>query len=261
MESNLFAQGILILFAAVAVLIVLRQALTWPSGWRAWLLSVTNRLYLRGCFHLRTSGARPFPSEGPAIIIANHSSPLDPMFVWLGDRRVIGFLMAQEYYDVPIVHWISETMQSIPVQRDGKDLAPSRAALRRLKGGDLLGVFPEGRLNCERDLLPGNPGVAWLALRSQAPVYPVYIHNSPGGTNMVEPFYNFCRVRMTYGEKIDLSDYYDKKLTQELLHDVTDLLMSHLAELGGVRWTSCVGHTNSDPDNTAVSSTVTAQQD
>ena len=165
------------------------------------------------------------------------------MFVWMGRREIIGFMMAREYYEVKFLHWIAVAMQSIPVQRNGKDLAPTRAALRRLKDGKLLGVFPEGGINRERDLKAGNPGMAWLAVRSQVPVYPVYIHNSPGGETMIDPFYNFGPVSVYYGDPIDLSAYYDRKPTQEVLQEVTDIMMARIAELGGVGYASCTSTT------------------
>ncbi len=51
---------------------------------------------------------------------------------------------------------------------------------------------------------------------------------------MVKPFYTRCRVKVVYGDPIDLSAYYDRKRTRTLLREVTDLLMRRLAELGGV---------------------------
>ncbi len=231
------AKWMLALIAVIAAATLLWQAARWPDGWHAWALAMGNRLYVRACFHLRANRQCPFPTDGPAIIIANHSSPMDPLFLWQGRRETIGFMMAREYYELKYLRWISVAMQCIPVERNGKDLAPTRAALRRLKEGKLLGVFPEGAINRERDLQPGNPGMAWLAIRSQVPVFPVYIHNSPGGENMVQPFYNFGPVRLSYGDPIDLSAYYDRKPTQEVLHEVTDLMMARIAELGGVGYT------------------------
>lgn len=237
MDPETFAQATLIVYALVAVAVICGQVIMWPDGWKAWVLFVTSRLYLRCCFHWRAEGEGFFPESGPAIIVANHSSPLDPMFVMIRSRRVIGFMMAREYYELPVIHWISVAMESIPVERNGKDLQPTRDALKRLKSGKLLGVFPEGRLNRESKLLAGNPGIAWLALRSKAPVYPVYIHNAPGGDSMVSPFYTFDRVKVTFGAPVDLSKYYNGSANQAALQEVTDLLMSHIARLGNVEYT------------------------
>jgi len=239
MQPDMAAKWTLAFYIAIAVAAVLWQVARWPDGWNAWALAVVNRFYIRAFFHFRTNRPCPFPTDGPAIIIANHSSPMDPMFVWVGRRETIGFMMAREYYDVKFLHWIAVAMQSIPVERNGKDLAPTRAALRRLKAGKLLGVFPEGGINRESDLQAGNPGMAWLAVRSQVPVYPVYIHNSPSGESMIDPFYNFGPVTVYYGDPIDLSAYYDRKPTQDVLQEVTDIMMARIAELGDVGYTSC----------------------
>ncbi len=61
--------------------------------------------------------------------------------------RVIGFLMAREYYEIPGLTWIGRAMQCIAVNREGKDMRPAREALERLRRGDLIGVFPEGGIN------------------------------------------------------------------------------------------------------------------
>ncbi|HEY3963739.1 MAG TPA: lysophospholipid acyltransferase family protein [Planctomycetaceae bacterium] len=216
--------------------IVLWRALTCPRGWQAWFLYMIAALYGRLCFHWRADRRCPFVDASPVLIIANHRSPVDPMLIWVGvsNGRPLEFLTAQEYFGMPGLQFIFETMRAIPVARDGKDMAATRTALRRLKEGRIVGVFPEGRLNTGPGLLPGNTGVAWLALQSQAPVYPVFIHNAPQGKTMVSSLYTFTRVRVCYGDRIDLSSYYGRRTSSELLQEVTDLLMGRLAELGGI---------------------------
>jgi 1-acyl-sn-glycerol-3-phosphate acyltransferase len=76
--------------------------------------------------------------------------------------------------------------------------------------------------------------VAWLALRAQVPVYPVFIHDSRGGQHILEPFLRPARVRLTYGEPIDLSAFYSRKCTHAILKQATDEIMRKLAELGGI---------------------------
>ncbi len=145
-------------------------------------------------------------------------------------------MMAKEYYEMPVMNYFFRVLRSIPVARDGADMGPAREALKHLKDQELVGLFPEGRLNRGTNLLPANPGIAWLALRAQVPVYPAFIHNAPQGKHIVAPFYTPSRVRITFGEPIDLSEFYHVKKTQELLTQVTHLLMTRLAELGGVEY-------------------------
>ena len=224
--------------------VVVWYSLRSAEGWRAWLLYAITRCYSGLFLDWRANKACPFPRDGGAIILANHSSPVDPMLLWMNHAsywpehhiRVPEFLMAREYYEQPgFIGWISRTLHSIPVDRDGRDTAAVRESLRRLKAGKLVGIFPEGGINPHPDRLrPGRPGLAWMALKARVPVFPVFIHNAPRGTNMVNSFYTRSHVRIVYGEPVDLSRWHAQKLSQESLARVTDELMSVLAGLGGI---------------------------
>ncbi len=234
-------------YAVVVASVLVYQAVRCSEGPVVWTLYVVERLYVGNVFRWRASGRCPFPSTGPAIVIANHRSPVDPLMIWMNHHlgpagrkpiRKIGFLMAREYYDQPgFIGWICRVMEAIPLERDGKDISGTRAALRRLRDGKILGIFPEGGINTETRLRRADVGVAWLALSSRAPVFPVFIHGAPQAEDMVSPFYTFCRVRVVYGEPVDLSEYYGRRKTQEVLREVTDRLMGELARLGGVEFT------------------------
>jgi 1-acyl-sn-glycerol-3-phosphate acyltransferase len=241
MSPDAFAILILAAYVLTAVVVVAWRIRRSTVGLTVWALYVTERLYVALWFRWRANRRCPFPPDGPAIIIANHRSPVDPLFLWMnhhwnlpgGRLRVMSFLMAREFYEKRGIKWICVAVQSIPVERSGKDAGPTRDALRRLQQGDWVGIFPEGRINTGAGLQKGNPGVAWLALRSQAPVYPVYIHNSPRGKDMVASFYTRTRVRITYGDPIDLSPFMNRRRTPELLDEITHAMMTQLGELGG----------------------------
>lgn len=244
MTSQLLGIAVLVAYAALAIGLIVRSIRRCRDGWGVWLLFVIERLYVPLMFRWRANSERcPLPSEGGAIVLANHRSPIDPLLIWMNHHlrrdarniRVIEFLTAAEYCDIPGLRWLVRTMKSIPVNRDGKDTGPTREAIRRLKDGHLIGIFPEGGLNFGADLREPNPGIAFLALKAQVPVYPVFIHGAPqSADSMTAPFTTLSRVRISYGEPIDLSSYYNQKSSQELLVEVTNLLMSRLAALGGV---------------------------
>jgi 1-acyl-sn-glycerol-3-phosphate acyltransferase len=245
MSAEFAALATLTLYLAFAGTVVLRAARRCELDWRLWLLHDIARFYTPLVFRQRIRQRCPFPVEGGALIIVNHRSPVDPILVFSGSPlkcdayqvRRLEFLTASEYCTLGgFPGFVTRTMRCIPVDRDGRDMGPVKEALRRLRAGRLVGVFPEGRINEVgegRELLPGSPGVAWLALHSRLPVYPVFIHGAPQGTNMVEPFHRFSRVRLTYGRAVDLSAWYGRRITQELLQQVTGVIMQRLAELGG----------------------------
>lgn len=251
MNSEVAAMLTLATYAVIAVALVVRSIRQCRDGWGVWLLYFIQRLYGGLIYRWRSNnGPCNLPAEGAGLIVANHRSPIDPMMIWTNHHfrgepdgrsreiRVAGFLTASEYCNVPGLRWLVQTMRSIPVDRDGQDMAATREAIRRLKNGELVGLFPEGGINWGTRLRSANPGVAFLALKSKVKVYPVFIHDAPQPVkSMVAPFIRRSRVRVTYGEPIDLSEFHGKKTTPELLNEVTDLIMSRLAETGGVDYT------------------------
>lgn len=247
MTPDRIAQLVLLAYAAIAVGLLLHSIRKCRDGWRVWLLYLIQRFYVAFVFHWRSNGRCPYPEFGGAIILSNHRSPVDPMFAWMNSHfrheeharsiRVIGYLMAREYYAQPgLIGWIGRAMQSIPVDRDGRDVGPTREAIRRLERGDLIGIFPEGGIKVGDDLQGANSGIAFLALKSGVPVIPAYIQNAPQCESMTEPFYTPRRVRVIYGTPIDLSPWQDQRKSHELLQALTDALMNKLADLGGVRY-------------------------
>jgi len=230
----------------VLLILIVWWALSSPCGWRAWMLYQITRVYCPLVFRWKATNASTIPEHSSAIIIANHTSPVDPMVLWMGHlrsfrrprMRVIEFMTAKEYCEQRnIVGWICRALDAIPVTRSGRDMGPAREALRRLKDSRLLGVFPEGRINAEtpdQQLLPGEVGTAWLALKSGVPVIPIYVHGAPRAKTMVRCFITPTRTTLTYGDPIDLSAWTGSRLTQETLREVSDLMMTRLAELGGI---------------------------
>jgi 1-acyl-sn-glycerol-3-phosphate acyltransferase len=241
----------LCLYAAAAIGSIAWQAFRCPEGPMIWWLYVAERLACGLLWGVRGVGLDgrskrcPFPNESPALIVANHRSPADPIVLWhnhhLGDPqrrlRPVSFLMAREFYDVRALTWFYRAMRAIPVNRDGRDMSAVRQAIAKLKAGDLVGIFPEGGINHgPPGLKSANPGVAFLALSTDAPVYPVYIQGSPVGTNMVNSVLRPARVRLIYGEPVDLSAFRGRKKTPELLAEATDVIMNAVATLGGVTY-------------------------
>ena len=86
-----------------------------------------------------------------------------------------------------------------------EDTAATKQAIRYTERGDLVGMFPEGRINTTGDLmLPGRPGAILVALKAGVPIVPCYITGSPQKGSVFSSFVTFTRVRMKIGAPIDL---------------------------------------------------------
>lgn len=227
---------------AVAILVALGLAVVGATVWKLsrhpagpflGLLMALNRLYVKlWCRH--TSNRPTVPEQGGAIVIANHTSPLDPALLQAGTDRAIGFLMAREYYEVPSMNWLYRRVGCIPVNRTGRDTAAAKAALRALERGEVLGIFPEGMINLSAGgLLAPQLGAALIALKSSVPVVPAFISGAPLGFTMLKPFFEPCRTQVRYGPPIDLSAYRDRQRDRKVLIEVGQIMMSALSDLAG----------------------------
>lgn len=156
-------------------------------------------------------GLAPLPERGPAILISNHTCGIDNFLLQAGCDRVLGFVIVQDWYDHPLCRPFCRIIGAIPVRRDGRDVGPTREALRALKAGRVVPIFPEGRIipTSGRDIGEGKPGAAFLALHADAdvPVIPAYISGTPETNSIWKALRTPSQARVVFGAPIDLSAY------------------------------------------------------
>lgn len=134
---------------------------------------------------IRIKGQENIPAEGPAVLIANHISNFDPVILFLVTRRNVHFMAKDELFHIPIFRTLARWMCAFPVNREQLDRTAVRNALKVLRDGGLLGIFPEGTRGDGKNLLPFKSGVAYIASQYEAPVVPIAI---TGSRNFLNPF-------------------------------------------------------------------------
>lgn len=146
---------------------------------------------MRLLFRLEGRGARHVPARGPVLLVANHSSFLDPPLVGGVAPRQLSFMAKAELFRVPLLGALITRLNARPVRREGADASALRTALRILQDGGVLLMFPEGTRGPEGALREPKPGAAMLAVLSGAPVVPVFIAGSgrawPRGRTLPKP--------------------------------------------------------------------------
>ena len=144
--------------------------------------------WLRPVLRVRVHGADRIPGTGPLVLVANHSALVDgPLLFGLLGRRAV-FLVKHEMFRGPLAVALVRIGQ-LAVRRGATDPAPLRAAVAVLRGGGLVGVFPEGTRG-SGDVTAAHHGAAWLARTTGAPVLPVVIRGTrrtPGGRPRIRP--------------------------------------------------------------------------
>ncbi len=120
-------------------------------------------------------GAEHLPRSGSAVIATNHVGYLDFTFVGYAARqrrRLVRFLAKKELFDKRVVGWLMRHMRHIPVDRFGKAADSYTASISALKGGEIIGMFPEATIS--RSFVPAAPksGAARMAMAAGAPLIP-----------------------------------------------------------------------------------------
>jgi 1-acyl-sn-glycerol-3-phosphate acyltransferase len=151
------------------------------------------------------------PRTGPAILVSNHTSSIDPLLLQAFSPRLIRWMMAKEYFDFKPLRWLFDTVGVILVERSGRDLAATRAAMRVLEAGYVLGVFPEGKIETSDDLLPFQSGIGLLAIKTKAPVFPAYLDGTQRKREMIEAFLRPSTGSVTFGPRLALGDLGDSR--------------------------------------------------
>ena len=138
------------------------------------LVKLTSKIF----FPITVHGYEHVPRRGAFIIASNHRSYIDPLILGLSSRRRLSYVAKAEIFKNKMFAWVLHEVGAFPIQRHAADLKALKEALRRLKGGSPLVVFPEGTRLSESKKV--NPGVGFLAAKSGVPILPAFIHGSEG---------------------------------------------------------------------------------
>lgn len=159
---------------------------------------LTYMLWLR----YQARGLENMPKEGGGLVLVNHQSFLDPTLVGLPLQRPVSFLARDTLFRVPVIGWVLRNTYVMPINRDAASTASIRAALKRMHGGFLVGLFPEGTRSFDGSVGEFKPGFISLIRRAKVPVYPVGIAGAdkamPRGGVSLWP----QRVRVVYGKAL-----------------------------------------------------------
>jgi 1-acyl-sn-glycerol-3-phosphate acyltransferase len=128
-------------------------------------------------FRLKVTGQQNIPQDGPFIIVANHSSLLDPVILGVSIRPKIIFIAASYLFEIRWLGYLLRKANSIPINRENytNNIKSLKQALKILQKGGVLGIFPEGGVDRQKNDLPIKAGAAFLATRVGVPIVPIKI--------------------------------------------------------------------------------------
>ncbi|HEY8242878.1 MAG TPA: MFS transporter [Casimicrobiaceae bacterium] len=185
----------------------------------AWIL--VNLFY-----RVRVKGLDNVPDAGACVIASNHVSYVDAVAIAACVRRPIRFVMDYRIFATPGLGWLFRTMGAIPIAPGREDAALKQRALDEaaavLARGEVLGIFPEGRLTPDGELGDFRPGLSEILARTPAPVVPMalqglwgsFFSRAAGGRAMRKLRGVFSRIALVAGAPIAASDATPARLRE-----------------------------------------------
>ena len=151
------------------------------------LMRFLSWLLVRTLYRLRIEGIEEHvPDEGPALLVCNHVSYMDALILAASTPRPVRFVMYHRIFQIPVLRWIFRTARAIPIAPEKEDAALMQQAFdeidRTLAEGELVAIFPEGRLTADGSIAPFRSGVERIVARAagrgqEVPVVPMALRN------------------------------------------------------------------------------------
>lgn len=179
------------------------------------LKAIINPIY-RLFQPLYVEGLENFDMKKPFILCANHISNWDVVALYLACPRCINFMAKAELFKFKPLGWLLKKLGAFPVRRGENDITAIKTAMKVLKDGEVLGIFPQGtRTDNDDDQAKG--GAVLIASKTNVPVVPAAI---------ITEYKIFRPVRIVIGAPIDMTS--DHRLSGEEIQQKADEIMKEI---------------------------------
>ena len=202
-----------------------------PSLYR--LLRVVLNPFFRAMWLKKVEGLENVPTNGGVLLVSNHESYLDFLIVPVSGCRLPRYMAGEVFFDKPVIGWAFRKMGFIPVDRaKTANTSAVTSALKYMKRGGVLGIFPEGTRSPNGKLQPAHEGVGFLAHMSEVPVVPIAVIGTyeAWAKGDKRPKASPCSVRFGTPMRFCKADL---KRDRSVAHETTRTIMQAVAALAG----------------------------
>lgn len=191
-------------------------------------------------FRPTVEGAHHVPAEGPVIVVCNHLSFVDSIFLPLAVPRRMSYLAKSDYFTGTglrgaIVRWFFTSAGQLPINRAGGKASEAslNTGLQVLSEGRVLGLYPEGTRSPDGRLYRGRTGVARMVLEAHVPVIPAAVIGTDKVMPLGQKLPKVAKVSVRIGEPLDFSRFEGMEGDRFVLRSITDEIMYRINQLSG----------------------------
>lgn len=163
-------------------------------------------------FYLEVKGKENIPEKGSFILASNHTSYLDPLVLGIASPRPLYYLAKISLFKNPLFSWLIQLLGAIPLERESFYSYTLRNALKLLKNGHGVVIFPEGTRSEDGKIKDGKGGVGFLAIKGKSPIIPVKIKGTEKALPVKGKFVKPAKVKIIIGKPL----YFEKEDYSEI---------------------------------------------
>jgi 1-acyl-sn-glycerol-3-phosphate acyltransferase len=165
-------------------------------------LRVVCRTAFVALYGMRVAGREHVPNAGGLLVCSNHQSHFDPVLIGLAVDRRLNYLARDSLFRFLPLRLLIQSLDAIPIERDGFGLAGIKETLKRLKRGEAVLIFPEGTRTPDGAVQPLKPGFAALARRARVPLLPAAIDGAFEAWPRSSPLPRLAKICIVFGQPI-----------------------------------------------------------
>jgi len=196
------------------------------------LTQLIIRFFARIWFKVEIIGEDHIPKDGSAVIVCNHVSYLDPALIGgFIKKRIIRFLARESLLSSKWYGWYMKKLKLISLDRSRGDLRAFKIALKELKSGSLVGIFPEGTRSVDGTIQEAKGGVGFLIAKAKVTIIPAYMSGTyealPKGRLIARP----GKIQFIIGKPFRLEDLPMRDGAKVDYSKIGDIIMGEISKL------------------------------
>jgi len=168
------------------------------------ILRLLSAIILKILFRFKAKGLEHIPKRGGFILASNHVSYLDPIAVGVACQRKLNYMAKEELFCNPLFSRLLSRIGVFPVKRDSADLSALKEAMRRVRIGGALVLFPEGSRRFDGASHEPYSGIGFLAAKLNVPVIPAFVKGTEKALPAGAKFIRLTNISVCFGKQISI---------------------------------------------------------
>ena len=165
------------------------------------------------------------------MIVANHTSFLDPVVIGVAAARVLSYVAQKDLFAIPFFGRVLSNLNVVPINRERIELSVFHKISKFAEENKAFVIFPEGTRSKTGEIQPGKAGVGLIAWKTRVKVVPAFIKGSYEAWPVQARVFHPAKIEIIFGAPVEMEHFYQQESSKELYQEITDKMMQSIKAL------------------------------